>query len=47
MSRSEREIAHFAFDASEIAAVTAGDDSFLKNFVEDLAMKGSPLRRGE
>jgi hypothetical protein len=47
LSRSEREIAHLAFDSAEIAAVAAGDDAFLKYLLEHLAMKGSPLRRGE
>lgn len=47
MSRPERELAHLAFDTSEIAAVAAGDDTFLKSFVKDPVMKRSPLRRGE
>jgi len=47
LSRSEWEIAHFAFDAAEIASVAAADEAFLEYLVEHLVMKGSPVRRGE
>jgi hypothetical protein len=47
MSRAEWKFAHLALDPAEVAAVAAGDDAFLKNLVEHLIMKGSPLRRGE
>jgi hypothetical protein len=47
MSGTEREIAHFALDAAEIAAVAAGHDAFFKYLVEDRLMKGPLLLRGE
>jgi hypothetical protein len=47
MSRAEWKIAHLVFHPAEVSAVAAGDDAFLKNLVEHLIMKGSPLRRGE
>jgi hypothetical protein len=47
MARSEREVAHLAFDSAEIAAVAAGHDAFFKYLVEDRLMKGPLLRRGE
>jgi hypothetical protein len=39
MSGTEREIAHLALDAAEIAAVAAGQDAFFKYLVEDRFMK--------
>ena len=47
MSGSEREIAHLALDAAEIAAVAAGDDAFLEYLAKHGLMKSSSLRRGE
>ena len=47
MSGSERKIAHLALDAAEVAVVAAGYDAFLKYLVENRAMKGPLLRRGE
>jgi putative methionine-R-sulfoxide reductase with GAF domain len=47
VSRAEREIAHLALDSSEISAVTAEDDAFLEDLVEDRFMKSPLLRRGE
>jgi hypothetical protein len=47
VSRAEREIAHLALDASEIAAVAAGHDAFLEDLVENRFMKRPRLRRGE
>lgn len=47
MSRAEWKIAHLVLDPAEVATVAAGDNAFLKNLVEYLIMKGSPLRRGE
>ena len=46
MSGSEREIAHLALNAAEIAAVAAGDDAFLEYLAKHCLMKGSPLCRG-
>ena len=46
MSRADWKIAHTALDRAEVASVAAGDDAFLKNLVEHVIMKGSPLRRG-
>src|SRR5437667_1688360 len=40
-------LAHLALDASQVAAIAAGDDPLLQNLVEDSAMKRFPLLRGE
>jgi hypothetical protein len=45
--RTKREVAHLALDAAGIAPVTAGEDAFLKDLVENRFMKGPPLPRGE
>ena len=47
MARAEREVAHLALDAAGIAAIAAGDNTFLKDLVENRVMKSSPLLRGE
>jgi hypothetical protein len=41
------EVAHLALDASQVAAIAAGDDPLLQNLVEDSARKRFPLLRGE
>ena len=46
MSGANWEIAHLALDPAKVAAVAAGDDTFLKNLVEHPMMKGPSLRRG-
>jgi hypothetical protein len=47
MSGTEREIAHLALDAAEIAVVAAGHDALFKDLVEDRLMKGPLLLRRE
>jgi hypothetical protein len=47
MSGADWKIAHLALDPAKVAAVAAGDDTFLKSLVEHLIMKGPSLRRGE
>ena len=40
------ELAHFAFDGARVLPVSAGDDTFLKDFVEDGVMEGLLFRGG-
>ena len=47
VARAEGEVAHLALDAAGIAAIAAGDNTFLKDLVENRVMKSSPLLRGE
>jgi hypothetical protein len=44
---TEGEVAHLALDAAGIAAIAAGDCTFIKDFVENGVMKCLPLPRGE
>ena len=41
------EAAHLALDAAFVAAMAAGRDALLQDFVEDRAMQRRPVRRGE
>jgi hypothetical protein len=43
---SDREIAHLALNAAEVAAVAAGDDAFLEYLGKHCLMKGFLLGRG-
>jgi hypothetical protein len=47
VARAEGEVAHLALDPAEVAAVTAGGDTFLEDFVENCVMKCPLLPRGE
>ena len=47
MTRSQREVAHLAFDPAWIAAAAAGDDAVLEKLIEHLVMKGFAQLRGE
>jgi hypothetical protein len=44
---TEGEAAHLALDATGIAPIAAGDDTFLEDLVENGVMKCSLLPRGE
>jgi hypothetical protein len=47
MSRAEREVAHLTLDTSGIAAISAGHNAILEDFVENRVMKYLLLSRGE
>jgi hypothetical protein len=47
VSWTEGEVAHLAFDATGIAPIAAGDDTFLEDLVENGVMKCSLVPRGE
>jgi len=47
VTRSQREVAHFALDATRIAAAAARGDLVLEDLLEHAVMKGFPQLRGE
>jgi hypothetical protein len=47
MPRAQREVAHLALHAAEVAPAATGHDALLKDFIQDGAMKGFPVLRGE
>jgi hypothetical protein len=47
MTRSQREAAHLALDATRIAAAATGDDALLQNLLQHAVMKLFPALRGE
>ena len=47
MARSQREVAHLAFDAARIAPATTGGYTLLQNLVQHAVMKLFAQSRGE
>jgi hypothetical protein len=47
MSRAEWEVTHLTLDTSGIAAISAGNNAILEDFVENRVMKFLHLLRGE
>jgi hypothetical protein len=47
MPRTKWEVAHLALDASQVAAIPAGDDPLLQNLLEHSVMERFPPLRGE
>jgi hypothetical protein len=47
MSLAEGEVAHLTLDPSGIAAISAGNNAILEDFVENRVMKFLLLPRGE